>query len=56
MNTSLNLHGFPVVRTAEEALDVFQRSGLLYMQLASFTFAKTADSGHGDERSREQWR
>lgn len=40
LNTSLNLHGYPVVRTAEDALDVFQRSGLAYMQLASFVVSK----------------
>lgn len=40
LNTSFNLHGFPVVRTAEDALDVFRRSGLAYMQLAGFIVRK----------------
>nr|MBA2608147.1 hypothetical protein [Actinomycetota bacterium] len=40
LNTSFNLHGFPVVRTADDALDVFLRSGLAYMQLAGFIVRK----------------
>ena len=33
LNTSFNLHGFPVVYRASEALDVFDRSGLRYLAL-----------------------
>jgi len=35
LNTSFNLHGFPIVRTAAEALYVFENSGLEYLQLGS---------------------
>ena len=28
LNTSLNLHGFPIVRTVDDALHVFKNSGL----------------------------
>jgi carbamoyltransferase len=41
LNTSFNLHGLPIVRTAADALDVFRRSGLENMQLASFMVSKT---------------
>ena len=40
LNTSFNLHGFPVVRTADDALDVFRRSGLEHMQLAGIMVHK----------------
>lgn len=40
LNTSFNLHGLPVVRTAEDALDVFRRSGLEHMQLAGMIVHK----------------
>lgn len=40
LNTSFNLHGYPIVATAEDALDVFRRSGLEFMQLASFIVRK----------------
>jgi len=33
LNTSFNLHGHPIVRTAAEALDVFARSGLTHVQV-----------------------
>ena len=31
LNTSLNLHGFPIVSTAEQALNVLRKSNLKYM-------------------------
>ena len=40
LNTSFNLHGFPIVRTAAEALDVFERSGLEHLQLGSWIVSK----------------
>ncbi|MBK7864867.1 MAG: hypothetical protein IPJ65_40975, partial [Archangiaceae bacterium] len=40
LNTSFNLHGFPIVRTAEEALHVFRNSGLQYMQVGNFIVRK----------------
>ena len=44
LNTSFNLHGFPIVSTAEDALDVFRRSGLEFMQLANFIVRKQTTS------------
>ncbi len=42
LNTSFNLHGFPIVRTASEALDVLRDSGLEYLQLGDYLVHKTA--------------
>ncbi|MCP3928836.1 MAG: carbamoyl transferase, partial [Bacteroidetes bacterium] len=33
LNTSFNLHGFPVVYSPKDALDVFDKSGLKYLAL-----------------------
>jgi carbamoyltransferase len=41
LNTSFNLHGFPIVRTAEEAVDVLKRSGLEYLQVGDCIVSKT---------------
>jgi len=41
LNTSFNLHGFPIVRTPEEALSVLQSSGLEYLQLGDYLVQKT---------------
>jgi carbamoyltransferase len=41
LNTSFNLHGFPIVSTAADAVDVFMRSGLEYLQLADVIVEKT---------------
>ena len=41
LNTSFNLHGEPIVHRAAEAVDVFLRSGLEYMALASWWVEKT---------------
>lgn len=48
LNTSFNLHGFPIVATAEDALDVFRRSGLEYMQLENYIVRKTSSTPPGD--------
>lgn len=40
LNTSFNLHGYPIVRTPKDALDVFSRSGLRYMQVGSFIVSR----------------
>ena len=40
LNTSLNLHGLPVVRNAEDALYVFENSGLDSLILENFLFKK----------------
>lgn len=40
LNTSYNLHGFPIVRTQEQALHVFLESGLNYLALDNFLLRK----------------
>jgi carbamoyltransferase len=40
LNTSFNLHGFPIVRTAEEALAVLRDSGLEHLQVGEFLVSK----------------
>jgi len=36
LNTSFNLHGYPIISTAWDALDVFNRSGLKYLALGNY--------------------
>lgn len=40
LNTSFNLHGYPIVRTPDEALHVFRQSGLEHLQLGPFVVHK----------------
>jgi len=40
LNTSYNLHGFPIVRTPAEALYVFANSGLTHLQLGAYLVSK----------------
>jgi carbamoyltransferase len=40
LNTSFNLHGFPIVHGPKEALDVFKKSGLQYLALGNFLIEK----------------
>jgi carbamoyltransferase len=40
LNTSFNLHGWPIVRTAADALHVFRSSGLEYLQVGKFLVSK----------------
>jgi len=40
LNTSFNLHGFPIVMTAADALDVFHRSGLPHLAVGNFLISK----------------
>ena len=40
LNTSFNLHGFPIVHTPEDAISVFLDSGLTHMALGEFLLAK----------------
>jgi carbamoyltransferase len=40
LNTSFNLHGEPLVCTAEDALDTFERSGLPHLALGRFLISK----------------
>lgn len=40
MNTSLNIHGYPLVGTLEQALFTFENSGLKYMLINNFLISK----------------
>lgn len=40
LNTSFNLHGFPIVRTAKDALHVLRESGLRYLQVGDWIVRK----------------
>jgi carbamoyltransferase len=42
LNTSFNLHGYPIVRTAQEALDVLKGSGLQHLQVGPYLVHKPA--------------
>jgi len=42
LNTSFNLHGFPIVRTASDALYVLENSGLEYLQVGPWIVHKEA--------------
>ncbi len=42
LNTSFNLHGFPIVRTAADALHVFRNSGLRHLQVGTYLVSKDA--------------
>jgi carbamoyltransferase len=41
LNTSFNLHGFPIVDSPEDALDVLARSGLKCLALGNYMVRKT---------------
>jgi carbamoyltransferase len=40
LNTSFNLHGFPIVHTPEQALEVFEASGLKYLAIGDYLVGK----------------
>lgn len=40
LNTSFNLHGFPIVESPEDALYVFENSGLKYLALGNYLVSK----------------
>lgn len=40
LNTSFNLHGYPIVYTPEDALDVFNRSGLTHLAVGNYLVVK----------------
>jgi carbamoyltransferase len=40
LNTSFNLHGFPVVHGARDAMEVFEKSGLQYLALGPYLVTK----------------
>ena len=42
LNTSYNLHGYPIVLGPKEAIDVFMKSGLEYLALGNFMVYKNS--------------
>lgn len=40
LNTSFNIHGFPIVETPEDALYVFKNSGLKYLAIGNYLVTK----------------
>jgi carbamoyltransferase len=40
LNTSFNLHGFPIVSSGEDAIDVLENSGLQHLALGQFLISK----------------
>jgi carbamoyltransferase len=43
LNTSLNIHGYPLVGTLDQALFTFENSGLEYLTLENFLIKKKTD-------------
>ena len=43
LNTSFNLHGYPLVATPEQALMTFENSGLRHLALGPFMISKRAE-------------
>ena len=41
LNTSFNLHGYPLVNTPEDAIYVFINSGLDYLAIGNYLISKT---------------
>ncbi len=41
LNTSFNLHGYPIVYTPTDALDVFNRSGLAHLAMGNVLVSKS---------------
>src|SRR3989338_2211955 len=41
LNTSFNLHGYPIVSSPKDALEVFFKSGLQYLALGDYLISKT---------------
>lgn len=44
LNTSFNLHGYPIVSSPDDALDVFARSGLSHLAIGSYLISKCIPS------------
>ena len=40
LNTSFNLHGYPLVYTPKDAFEVFDKSGLQYLAIEDYLIAK----------------
>jgi carbamoyltransferase len=47
LNTSFNLHGYPIVLGAKEAMEVFDNSGLEFLNIGQFLVQKRAASASG---------
>lgn len=45
LNTSFNLHGYPIVYTPEDAIDVLRRSGLRHLALDGHLISKRDNQG-----------
>jgi carbamoyltransferase len=43
LNTSFNLHGFPIVNSPEDAIDVLEKSGLKYLALGEWLLTKNVE-------------
>ncbi|WP_326553249.1 carbamoyltransferase C-terminal domain-containing protein [Micromonospora sp. NBC_01813] len=50
LNTSLNLHGRPIARTAADAVDVLLNSDLAYLQLGPYLVTKHAPTYQGSSQ------
>lgn len=50
LNTSFNLHGYPLINTPDEALEVFFDSGLDYVALGNYLVAKPGRSLPGGDQ------
>lgn len=42
LNTSFNLHGYPIVSSPQDALDVFKRSGLRHLAIGRYLISKSS--------------
>ena len=49
LNTSFNLHGFPIVSSAEDAIGVLRESGLRYLAVDRYLISKSAESHQRDD-------
>ena len=47
MNTSLNMHGYPLVGSLEQALFTFEESGLQHIALGDWLISKAVEDGGG---------
>jgi len=51
LNTSFNLHGYPMVNDAQQAMWVFENSGLQYLLLGNYLVSKAAVNTTGQVKS-----
>ena len=50
LNTSFNLHGYPIVASATDAVDVLEASGLQHLALGSYLVSKTSGADAASQR------